>query len=84
MSYFTWCLEFKARNNGKIKRQEYLDEINDILKELTENINKDDNIEVAFSTDYKNADFEFVIEVFRDLMMFSVVKEYKQRKKYNV
>lgn len=78
--YFTWCVEFKARNNGKIKRQEYIDVLLKLLKEDQEAAPTDDplsKIPYSFSIDYKEGDFDFVIEVFRDLLMFSIVKEYK-------
>ena len=42
------------------------------------------NIEVNYFIDYRYGDYDFIVEVFRDLLMFSIVKEYKQRKKYNI
>ena len=42
------------------------------------------NISVNYFIDYRYGDFDFIVEVFRDLLMFSIVKEYKQRKRYNI
>ena len=42
------------------------------------------DIDLNYFIDYKYGDYDFVIEVYRDLMMFSIVKEYKQRKRYNI
>lgn len=69
-----------------------IDLINDILEENNperkentdlENPLKEEHIGVNYHLDYKYADYDFIIEVFRDIMMFSIVKEYKQRKRYN-
>ena len=86
--HFTWCVEFKARNNQKIKRQDYIDAICELLEEDKKKPSEEEpekadepvtlkDIDYSYNTDYKNADFDFVLEVFRDLMMFSIVKEYK-------
>lgn len=42
------------------------------------------DIDLNYFIDYKYGDYDFIVEVYRDLMMFSIVKEYKQRKKYNI
>lgn len=94
MVFFTWCVEFKARGNGKIKKQDYVDRLYKMMKKVCEDQEekaqdtneelKEEGLEISFSTDYKAADFDFIIEVFRDLMLFSIVKHYKQRHKYNV
>lgn len=42
------------------------------------------DIDINYFVDYKYGDYDFVVEVYRDLMMFSIVKEYKQRKRYNI
>ena len=42
------------------------------------------DIDLNYFVDYKYGDYDFVVEVYRDLMMFSMVKEYKQRKRYNI
>ena len=82
MSYFTWCMEFKQRGNAKIKQHEYLTIMKQLFRAEADLPDKS-NIQVDFSIDLKDADFDVVIEVFRDLMLFSIVKQYKQRKKYN-
>ena len=85
-AHFSWCIEFKNRNNAKIKRPEFIDLLNQMLIdhnppkiEKTENglALKEENIDVTWHLDYKYADYDFIIEVFRDIMMFSIVKEYK-------
>ena len=32
------------------------------------------NIEITHHTDYKNADYDFILEVYKDIMMFGIVK----------
>ena len=44
--------------------------------EVTEQF-KDMKDGCRFFVDYKYADFDFVVEVYRDLLVFSIVKEYK-------
>ena len=39
---------------------------------------------IHYWTDLKNADFDFVIEVYRDILMFGIVPAYKANKKYNL
>ena len=83
-------MEFKSRNNNKIKRQDYIDCILDLLhqgespEQTEEEPTEPTQISHSFNIDFKAADYDILIEVFRDLMMFSIVKEYKQRKKYNL
>jgi hypothetical protein len=92
---FSWCVEFKARNNKKIIRNDYITALNEMI-ELTkehkvnylvpkeeDEINLND-INLNYFIDYKYGDYDFIVEVYRDLMMFSIVKEYKQRKRYNI
>jgi len=60
---------------------------NDQSEDATKNeddVSQDDGLEISYSTDLKNADYDFVIEVFRDLMLFSIVKKYKERHRYNI
>ena len=35
------------------------------------------DIDLNYFIDYKYGDYDFVVEVYRDLMMFGLVKEYK-------
>ena len=44
----------------------------------------DFNYDVTHHTDYKYGDYDFVLEVYKDLMMFGIVKGYKDNKKYNL
>lgn len=77
-SHFSWCLEYKCKNNQKIRRQEYLD----ILKEYIDAVKDQKNL--SSNIDYNSADFDILFEVYRDMLMFGIVKNYKDRKKYNL
>lgn len=68
-----WCLEMKRRNNEKIPKKDYLDFL---CAEI-------DNGKNPVSYDY--ADIEVVVEVFRDLLILSILPGYKRDfKKYNL
>lgn len=70
-----WCFEFKARNNAKCVKHEYYEVIKTVVV--------DSGHEHTISIDY--ADIEVVVEVFRDVQMFTVLKGYKRDfKKYNM
>ena len=65
-------MEFKNSNNNNIKKKEVLDYL---FNTIDGNHNP---------VDLRNADFNVIIEVYRDLLMFGVVPKYKEYKKYNL
>lgn len=69
----TWALEFKARSNDKARRSEYFD----VIKPAITNANEQHSIDENYANN------EILVEVFRDVLVFAILKEYKTRKKYN-
>lgn len=70
-----WCFEFKARNNAKCVKHDYYQVVKSVLADTPH--------EHTISIDY--ADVEVVVEVFRDVQLFTVLKGYKRdHKKYNM
>jgi hypothetical protein len=65
-------MEFKRRNNDKVVRKEYFEILQKQIDTLLHPISYDD------------ADYEIVIEVFRDMLIFAVLPGYKRLKKYNL
>ncbi len=43
-----------------------------------------EEIEITQHIDYKYGDYDFIIEVYKDIMMFGILKDYKSLKKYNL
>lgn len=72
LSYKTWCMEFKNKNNNNIKKREVLDFIFNAVDGRSNPV------------DLKNADLYVLVEVYRDLLMVGVLPNYKQLKKYNL
>jgi len=67
-----WCMEFKKRNNDKIKKHEYFD----YLKATINN-----NVHPV---QYEDSHYEVVIEIFRDMLVLAILPKYKTLKKYNL
>ena len=81
---FSWNLEFKNRNNQKVKKSEMLEAIKDVMEFEAKEAVKGSQNEINFYTEYQYADYDFLIEVYRDIMMFGICKDYKTLKKYNL
>ena len=65
-------MEYKNKNNNNIQKKEILDFI---FKSVDGNRNP---------VDLKNADYNVIIEVYRDLLMFTIVPKYREYKKFNL
>ena len=91
-SGFSFCVEYKNKNNAKIKRQEYLDAIREIMDQVNLELvadEPDDDAKnakkLAMWIDYRNAHYDFLLEVYRDIMAFAVCPGYKSDwNKYNL
>ena len=53
-----------------------------MLKEFIEAVKDSKNL--SSNIDYNSADFTIIFEVYRDMLMFGITKNYKDRKKYNL
>eukprot|EP00347_Sterkiella_histriomuscorum_P013261 403365396 len=71
-NYRTWCLEFKKKNNESIDKAQYLDF-------LFNSIDGKKN-----PVDLRHADYSVIIEIYRDVLAFAVVPQYKELKKCNL
>lgn len=65
-------MEFKKKYNNSVERQKFLDFL---FQSLDGHKNP---------VDLKNADLYVIIEVFRDLLVFTIVPDYKDLKKFNL
>ena len=71
----SYCVEFKNKNNAKVVRKDYYEKIRDMVT------NKGYN----FYVEYRDAEIDFLLEVYRDLMVFAVTRGYKNEWcKYNL
>ena len=71
----SYCVEFKNKNNAKVVRKEYYDKIRDMVTDKGYN----------FYVEYRDAEINFLLEVYRDLMVFAVTHGYKDEWcKYNL
>lgn len=68
----TWSLEFKSKNNKSMKKQEFLDYLFSEIDSKTHPV------------DLKDSEYNVIIEIFKDLLMFTVVSKYKELKKFNL
>eukprot|EP00347_Sterkiella_histriomuscorum_P020613 403337141 len=71
-NYRTWCLEFKKKNNESIDKAQYLDFL---FKSIDGKKNP---------VDLRHADYSVIIEIYRDVLAFAVVPQYKEFKKCNL
>ena len=57
-----------------------------MIKQLIEQFKeeKKDTVDLSSHIDFKFADYDMLIEVYRDVMVFAVCKEYKTLRKYNL
>lgn len=67
-----WCMDFKSRCNDKAIRKDYFEALESKIDRLKHPISYDD------------ADYEILIEVFRDMLVFAILPNYKKLKKYNL
>ena len=67
-----WCMDFKSRCNEKAIRKDYFEALESKIDRLKNPISYDD------------ADYEILIEVFRDMLVFAILPNYKKLKKYNL
>ena len=65
-------MEFKKRNNNAVSKKEYLDFL---FKSINGHLHP---------VDMKNADLDVIIEIFKDILAFTIVPKYKQMKKFNL
>lgn len=70
----TWSFEFKSRGNKSVDRSDYLD----IVFKL---INTDNS---GNSVDLKNSQHCVVMEIVREAMVFAILPQFKEYKKYNL
>jgi len=73
-SFPSYCVIFKARLNQNFFKQDAIDIIGDIMKELCPNA----------KVEYKNPDLAIVFEVMKGHCCLSVVPHYYKYKKYNL
>ena len=74
VTYPTYCVIFKARLNQNFFKQDAIDIVGDIMKELCPNA----------KVEYKNPDLAIVFEVMKSHCCLSVVPHYYKYKKYNL
>ena len=70
----TYCVVFKARLNNNFFKQDAIDIVGDIMKELCPNA----------KVEYKNPDLAIVFEVMKSHCCLSVLPNYYGYKKYNL
>ena len=80
---FSWCVEFKSRNNQKIQRQDYYDATRTCLQVAVAGDGKEE-VGVEYYIDLKTGDYDCLLEVYRDILMVGMVRHYKLLKKYNL
>ena len=70
-----WCFEFKSRNNQKCLRADFLQIVKDSIN----------STEHSHSVSYDCADYDIVVESFRDILVFGCLRGYKNiYKRYNI
>lgn len=77
-SHFSWCVEWKSKNNQKLNRNDYIEALKTMFHKASE------EKKLSYSIDYKLANFDVLVEAYRDIMLVGFIKEYKARKKYNL
>lgn len=80
-------MEFKNKNNKKIQRNDYYQVIKESLEEANKVEEGDEKqvTELKLWVDYRNADVDFCVEVYRDLIVFATCPGYKTKwSKYNL
>ena len=56
-----------------------------MLKEIIEKFKENkDKMDLSSHIDFKFADYDLLLEVYRDVMVFAACKQYKERRKYNL
>lgn len=74
MSYPTYCVIFKARLNQNFFKQDAIDVIGEVMKDLCP----------SAKVEYKNPDLAIVFEVMKSHCCLSVLPNYYKYKKYNL